>query len=119
MTNSLIGLAQILLLLGVVTLRWSRRARRATGLPSGKVIYADTSRWQHAERPLFSRQHQLTGKPDYLVREGRAIIPIEVKSSRAPADGPLASRLRAARLGWTLGPRRGRGRDPIRAYYRS
>ena len=90
MTNSLIGLALILLLVGVAVLMWSRRARRATGLPGGKVIYADTSRWQRAERPLFSRQHQLTGKPDYLVREGRAIIPVEVKSSRAPAEGPRA-----------------------------
>jgi CRISPR-associated exonuclease Cas4 len=90
MTNLLIGLALILLLVGVVALMWSRRARRTAGLPGGKVIYADTSRWQRAERPLFSRQHQLTGKPDYLVREGRAIIPVEVKSSRAPADGPRA-----------------------------
>jgi len=88
--NPLALLALILLLVGVVVLMWSRRARRATGLPSGKVIYTDTSRWQQAERPLFSRQHQLTGKPDYLVREGRALIPVEVKSSRAPADGPRA-----------------------------
>ena len=101
MTNLLIGLALILLLVGLVAMVWSHRARSATGLPNGKVIYADTSRWQRAERPLFSRQHQLTGKPDYLVREGRAIIPVEVKSSRAPAEGPRASRIRAERLGWT------------------
>jgi len=88
--NPLALLALILLLVGVVVLMWSRRARRATGLPSGKVIYTDTSRWQRAERPLFSRQHQLTGKPDYLVREGRALIPVEVKSSHAPSDGPRA-----------------------------
>jgi CRISPR-associated exonuclease Cas4 len=88
--NLLVLLALILLLVGVVALMWSRRARRATGLPGGKVIYTDASRWQRAERPLFSRRHQLTGKPDYLVREGRAIIPVEVKSSRAPAEGPRA-----------------------------
>ena len=88
--NPLALLALILLLVGVVVLMWSRRARRATGLPSGKIIYADTSRWQRTERPLFSQQHQLTGKPDYVVREGRTIIPIEVKSSRAPPDGPRA-----------------------------
>jgi CRISPR-associated exonuclease Cas4 len=88
--NPLALLALSLLLVGVVALMWSRRARRATGLPSGKVIYTDTSRWQRAERPLFSRRHQLTGKPDYLVREGRALIPVEVKSSRAPSDGPRA-----------------------------
>ena len=82
------GLA--LLIAGVAALVLSRRARRSAGLPAGQVIYSDTSRWQRAERPLFSRKHQLTGKPDYLVREGRAraLIPVEVKSSRAPASGP-------------------------------
>jgi len=88
--NPLALLALALLLVGVAVLMWSRRARRATGLPGGKVIYTDASRWQRAERPLFSRQHQLTGKPDYVVREGRALIPVEVKSSRAPSDGPRA-----------------------------
>jgi CRISPR-associated exonuclease Cas4 len=80
------GLA--LLIAGIAALVLSRRARRSAGLPAGQVIYSDTSRWQRAERPLFSRKHQLAGKPDYLVREGRAIIPVEVKSSRAPASGP-------------------------------
>ena len=88
--NLLLWPALILLFIGIAAIIWSRRARRATGLPGGKVIYADTSRWQRAESPLFSRQHQLTGKPDYVVREGRAIIPVEVKSSRAPAQGPRA-----------------------------
>jgi CRISPR-associated exonuclease Cas4 len=85
---ALIVLALLLLLIGMGAVALSRRTRSAAGLPAGQIIYADTSRWQRAERPLFSRQHQLTGKPDYLVREGRAIIPVEVKSSRAPTDGP-------------------------------
>ena len=91
--NLWIGLALFLLAAGVVAVVWSRRARQATGLPTGRVVYADTSRWQRAERPLFSRQHRLTGKPDYLVREGRAIIPVEIKSSRAPAGGPRESHI--------------------------
>ena len=86
--NLLIGLALLLLLVGIAAVVLSRRARRAIGLPAGRIVYADTSRWQRAARPLFSRQYQLTGKPDYLVREGRAIIPAEIKASRAPADGP-------------------------------
>ena len=84
----IIGLALLLLLIGSAALVLSYRARSRAGLPSGQIIYADTSRWKRAERPLFSRQHQLTGKPDYLVREGRAVIPVEVKSSHAPVDGP-------------------------------
>lgn len=86
--DALIWLALVLLLVGVVAIVWSRRARGASGLPTGRIVYADTSRWQRAARPLFSQGHQLTGKPDYLVRDGRAVIPAEVKSSRAPADGP-------------------------------
>jgi len=91
--NLLMWLALILLLVGIAAIVLARRARQATGLPTGRVVYADTSRWQRAARPLFSRQHRLTGKPDYLVREGRAIIPVEVKSSRAPAGGPRESHM--------------------------
>jgi CRISPR-associated exonuclease Cas4 len=89
--NLLMWLASLLLVIGVIAIVWSRRVRKATGLPTGRVIYADTSRWRRTERPLFSRRYQLAGKPDYLVREGRTIIPVEVKSSRAPADGSRAS----------------------------
>jgi CRISPR-associated exonuclease Cas4 len=88
MMNVLIWLAPVLLIIGIAAIVLSRRTRSEAGLPKGQVIYSDTSRWQRAERPLFSRRHQLAGKPDYLVREGRAVIPIEVKSSRAPAFGP-------------------------------
>jgi CRISPR-associated exonuclease Cas4 len=83
-----VGLALVLLALGIAALSLSRRARGAAGLPAGQIIYADTTRWKRAERPLFSRQHQLVGKPDYVVRDGRALIPVEVKSSRSPAEGP-------------------------------
>lgn len=90
--NVLICLALVLLIIGLAAIVLSRRARSEAGLPKGQVIYSDTSRWQRAERPLFSRRHQLAGKPDYVVREGRAraraLIPVEVKSSRAPASGP-------------------------------
>jgi CRISPR-associated exonuclease Cas4 len=65
--------------------------RRASGLPEGRVVYTDTGAWGRPERPLFSARLQLTGKPDYLVREGGAAIPVEVKSGRAPASGPYAA----------------------------
>ncbi len=81
-------LGLVLLLAGLAALVWALRARRASGLPKGRIIYTDASGWQRAARPLFSRQYQLTGKPDYLVRDGQAVIPVEVKSSRAPAGGP-------------------------------
>jgi CRISPR-associated exonuclease Cas4 len=58
--------------------------RQQTGLPVGQVTYVDTADWGRCERPLFSNQHRLTGRPDYLVRSGRDLIPVEVKSGAAP-----------------------------------
>jgi CRISPR-associated exonuclease Cas4 len=83
----LVGLlALLLLLVGVAALRLSRRAWAGAGLPAGRVVYADTGDWRPLERPLFSRRHRLTGRPDYLVETGGEIIPVEVKSGAAPAQ---------------------------------
>ena len=59
-------------------------ARRETGLPAGRVAYVDTGAWERCERPLFSNRRRLTGRPDYLVRSRKGLIPVEVKSGRAP-----------------------------------
>ena len=80
--------AIILLILAVLVWLISRRARSATGLPAGVVVYTDSGGWARVEKPLFSAELQLTGKPDYLVRQGSALIPVEVKSGPAPAEGP-------------------------------
>ena len=58
-------------------------ARRATGLPVGRVTYVDTGAWDRCDRPLFSAEHQLTGRPDYLVSTRKGIVPVEVKSGAA------------------------------------
>lgn len=84
-------LAFILLLLALLVWIFAQRARQASGLPAGQVVYSDTGGWTRLEKPLFSARLQLTGKPDYLVRQGAAYIPVEVKSGRAPAEGPYAS----------------------------
>ena len=65
----------------------ARRQRAQTGLPYGaRIVYADTGAWKRVERPLFSRRYGLTGKPDYIVEERGATIPVEVKPNRvAPA----------------------------------
>lgn len=77
-----IGLILVALLLYLV----SRRVRADTGLPDGEVMYSDTGAWQRNERALFSKQHRLSGKPDYLIRVQGAIVPVEVKSGKAPAQ---------------------------------
>jgi CRISPR-associated exonuclease Cas4 len=77
-----------LLGLALAALWLAGRSRAATGLPAGRLVYADTTRWRPVERPLFSQAYRLTGRPDYLVRRRRDLIPVEVKSGRAPSDGP-------------------------------
>ncbi len=81
----------LLILLALVFWLLSRRTREATGLPEGVVVYTDTGGWGRLEKPLFSHRLQLTGKPDYLVRDANGYVPVEVKSGRAPAGGPHAS----------------------------
>lgn len=76
----------VLLALGLLLLWLARRGRARSGLPQGRVVYTDTGGWGRLERPLFSRTFRLTGKPDYLVADGDDVIPVEVKSSRVPAQ---------------------------------
>ena len=59
----------VLLALAVLVWLLARLARSRTGLPTGEVVYSDTGGWSRLEKPLFSATFQLSGKPDYLVRQ--------------------------------------------------
>ncbi|MBN1956538.1 MAG: CRISPR-associated protein Cas4 [Anaerolineae bacterium] len=74
----------VLLLLGLALLWLARRTHTHTGLPEGQVISADMGAWRRTDRPFFSARHQLAGRPDYVVADGMDLIPVEVKSGRAP-----------------------------------
>ena len=78
--------------LGLWLLLRARAGRRETGLPVGRITYVDTGAWDRCERPLFSRRHRLTGRPDYLVRTPDGVIPVEVKSGAGP-EQPYAAHL--------------------------
>jgi CRISPR-associated exonuclease Cas4 len=79
------------LVAALVLLRLARTQQQQTGLPIGtRVVYADTGAWKKVERPLFSRRYGLTGKPDYIVEDHDATIPVEVKPNRT-APVPRAS----------------------------
>jgi CRISPR-associated exonuclease Cas4 len=80
-------LAAVLAMLGLLLLWQAHKKRDAAGLPGGQVIYADTGGWQPVKEPLYYRELGLTGKPDYLVKQGEQFIPVEVKSSRVD-EGP-------------------------------
>ena len=70
-----------LLLLAGLALWLALRLRRSTGLPWARVVAQDTL-GRSLERPLFSRRYGLTGKPDYLIEQRGALIPVEVKPGR-------------------------------------
>lgn len=81
----MIYIALVLLILAFLFFWQSNRQRQAAGLPGGRVIYTDTRGWGKLEKPLFYQALGLTGKPDYLIQQNGQIIPVEVKSGRAPA----------------------------------
>src|SRR5262245_12067698 len=84
-------LAVALAVVGALLVWFGRRRRRATGLPTGEVVYSDTGAWEKVEEPLRSRRYGLVGRPDYLVKAaGAPPTPVEVKSRRSPG-APLTS----------------------------
>jgi CRISPR-associated exonuclease Cas4 len=86
-------LLSVLLAILALFLFWqARRQQQASGLPGGRVIYTDTSRWGPVEEPLYDSGLGLTGRPDYLVEQGEQLIPVEVKSGQIP-DGPYDSHI--------------------------
>ncbi len=79
-----LSVAVLLALLGLLLVWLSARRRRQLGLPAGRVVYSDVGTRQELEKPLYDRTLGLTGRPDYLVRQGKQLIPVEVKSAAAP-----------------------------------
>jgi CRISPR-associated exonuclease Cas4 len=77
-------LAFLLFLLGFFLFYLAERRRQSAGLPRGRVISTDTGNWGPVTAPLYDPYLGLTGKPDYLVASGPDLIPVEVKSTRAP-----------------------------------
>jgi CRISPR-associated exonuclease Cas4 len=83
MANWLLLAAVVLAGLGLWVYLRAGSARRAAGLPAGRVTYVDTGDWDRCERPLFSAEHRLTGRPDYLASTRKGTVPVEVKSGSA------------------------------------
>jgi len=88
----MIYLIAFLFILSLILFWRSDRQQKEVGLPGGRIIYSDTHGWGKVEQPLFYTALELTGKPDYLVRQNGKIIPVEVKSGRAP-EAPYDSHI--------------------------
>jgi len=77
-------LALLFIVVALLLLWLGTRQRAQAGVPGGRIIYTDTRLWGRVEKPLTTADLGLTGKPDYLVQTGGVIVPVEVKSGRAP-----------------------------------
>ena len=75
MVNRLTIAGFALALLGLALVIHALRTRRARGLISGKTVTLDNV-------TLFSKEHLLVGRPDRIVKQGKALIPEEWKSSK-------------------------------------
>ena len=87
MSFALLVLSAALLLAAVLIALRARRGQQRSGLPQGRLVYADTGRWSEVARPYFSQRYRLTGKPDYLVDTEDGLVPVEVKHTVAPQGG--------------------------------
>lgn len=74
--------AGLLILLGLFLLLIGMLQRDR--LPYGRIIYLDAKQLNHKPDTLYDPESGLTGRPDYLIRNWRNIIPVEIKSSPAP-----------------------------------
>ncbi len=84
----LVLLAVALVVVACAALARHRRHRRLpplppVGIPYHRAIYQDTRETPGAL--LSARSLPLRGKPDILIDEGHAIIPVELKTGRTPA----------------------------------
>ncbi len=83
----LLFLAGILAVIAIILLWHANKQRSQSGIPLGRIVYDDSgARKRLLERPLFEPTLGITGKPDYLVENKGQLIPVEVKSSAAPAQ---------------------------------
>jgi CRISPR-associated exonuclease Cas4 len=60
--------------------------RKRYGIPAGKVVYTDTGAEEQVSQPFFDPRLNLTGKPDYVIKQGHTLIPVEVKTGSTPLE---------------------------------
>lgn len=74
----------VLLALAVLAFLLSLFLRNHAAVCPGEVVYRDTD----DEHTLVSDRYRLVGRPDYITREKRGLVPVEVKSRACGPRGP-------------------------------
>lgn len=72
----------IILLLSLLLFVLSIWMRKRAGVPMGNVVYSDSQKM--LGEILTAKNIPLRGKPDYLVKKGSQIIPVELKRGKTP-----------------------------------
>ena len=75
----LIILGCVFLVISYLITQRTKRNKNSLHLPNGEVTYADLHK---PAKPLFSINHRLSGKPDYILHHNDLLIPVEYKSGR-------------------------------------
>lgn len=70
-----------LLVAGLALLLLAGWLRRRSRLPAGRILGSDAG--AQPGPLLVSTRHRLHGRPDYLLRRGRQVIPVELKPAQA------------------------------------
>ena len=81
-----IWLALLFILTAALLFLAAHRKKIHSGLPGGQIFYEDMGRKEAVAQAFFDPRLNLTGKPDYIVRQGKALIPVEVKTGRTPPE---------------------------------
>ena len=50
--------------------------KKSNSIQQGKILYSDLNK---SAKPLYSKKLQITGKPDYIIKEKDRFIPVELK----------------------------------------
>lgn len=71
-------------LVGIALLVLSRQRMRRLGLPQGRLVYLDSESLLRQESPLYDPLTGISGKPDFLMQTDAGLVPVELKSGKAP-----------------------------------
>jgi CRISPR-associated exonuclease Cas4 len=72
--------ALLFIIVAIGSLTKAKKIRKEYHIQKGEITYSDLDK---PARPLYSRRYNLSGKPDYIVKNEDGYIPVEVKHTPA------------------------------------
>ena len=74
----LIIISLVLITISKIIKRKNRKLKNKYNIPRGKITYQDLN---IPAKPFYSKRYRITGKPDYIIKNSKRFIPIEVKTT--------------------------------------